>query len=132
MNKDIVRQITNVVALLATITVNALANILPINGQNTGQISDSFKVFFVPAGYVFSIWSLINGKLPANAGFENPDPEIPAAPVTEVTAVDGRIALSESLAFGGNNVHAACCRSRRFPSVVLRNFSRRRASLSKR
>jgi hypothetical protein len=59
MNKDIVRQITNVVALLAAITVNALANILPLNGQNTGQISDTFKVFFVPAGYVFGIWSVI-------------------------------------------------------------------------
>lgn len=59
MSKDITRQIVNVVTLLAAITVNALANILPLNGQNTGQISDSFKVFFVPAGYVFSIWSLI-------------------------------------------------------------------------
>jgi translocator protein len=59
MNKDIVRQITNVIALLAAIAVNALANILPLNGQNTGQISDTFKVFFVPAGYVFGIWSVI-------------------------------------------------------------------------
>jgi hypothetical protein len=27
--------------------------------MNTGQVSDSFDVFFVPAGYVFSIWGLI-------------------------------------------------------------------------
>ena len=46
-------------AILATITINALANILPINGLNTGEISDSFEIFFVPAGYVFSIWSVI-------------------------------------------------------------------------
>jgi hypothetical protein len=39
--------------------VNGLANALPINGMNTGQVSDSFDVFFVPAGYVFSIWGLI-------------------------------------------------------------------------
>lgn len=46
-------------AVLATITINALANILPINGLNTGEISDRFEIFFVPAGYVFSIWSVI-------------------------------------------------------------------------
>jgi hypothetical protein len=36
-----------------------LANVLPINGLNTGVISDQFKVYFVPAGYIFSIWGLI-------------------------------------------------------------------------
>lgn len=41
------------------ILINILANALPINGQNTGEISDRFKVFFVPSGYVFSIWGLI-------------------------------------------------------------------------
>jgi hypothetical protein len=30
-----------------------------LNGLNTGQISDRFQVYFVPAGYVFSIWGLI-------------------------------------------------------------------------
>jgi benzodiazapine receptor len=59
MNKHMIRQAVNVVAVLATIVVNALANILPLNGLNTGEISDRFKVFFVPAGYVFSIWGLI-------------------------------------------------------------------------
>jgi hypothetical protein len=36
-----------------------LANALPLNGLNTGEISDRFDVYFVPAGYVFSIWGLI-------------------------------------------------------------------------
>jgi hypothetical protein len=44
---------------LATIVVNILANALPINGLNTGQISDRFDIYFVPAGYVFSIWLVI-------------------------------------------------------------------------
>lgn len=48
-----------VFATVLMLTVNALANVLPINGMNTGEVSDSFKVFFVPAGYVFSIWGLI-------------------------------------------------------------------------
>jgi hypothetical protein len=59
MNKNIVRQILVVIATTATILVNGLANALPINGKGTGEISDSFEVFFVPAGYVFSIWGLI-------------------------------------------------------------------------
>jgi hypothetical protein len=44
---------------LAVVAVNGLANALPINNQTTGEISDRFEVFFVPAGYVFSIWGLI-------------------------------------------------------------------------
>ena len=59
MNKDIVRQWTNLVALVAMIVVNVLANALPINGQATGEISDRFAIYFVPAGYVFSIWGVI-------------------------------------------------------------------------
>lgn len=52
-------QISTVLATLVTITINALANILPLNGLETGVISDRFDIFFVPAGYVFSIWGLI-------------------------------------------------------------------------
>jgi hypothetical protein len=59
MNKDTLRQIVNVLTVLVTLTVNGLANALPFNGQTTGAISDRFKVYFVPAGYVFSIWGLI-------------------------------------------------------------------------
>jgi hypothetical protein len=58
-NSNIAWQITNIVAVLATIAINGLANALPLNGQMTGEISDRFKVFFVPAGYVFAIWGLI-------------------------------------------------------------------------
>lgn len=57
--KDLIRQYTVIFTTLLTITVNILANALPINGLNTGQISDRFDVYFVPAGYVFSIWGLI-------------------------------------------------------------------------
>lgn len=59
MNKDKVRQVMVVLSVLAVIAVNTMANALPLNGQNTGEISDRFEVFFVPAGYVFSIWGLI-------------------------------------------------------------------------
>ena len=57
--KDTLRQIANLVTVLIALTVNILAPILPLNGQNTGEISDRFQVYFVPAGYVFAIWFLI-------------------------------------------------------------------------
>ena len=68
--KDMLRQIAVVVTIIATIVVNGLANALPINGQNTGEISDRFQVYFVPAGYVFSIWGLIYLGLIAFAIFQ--------------------------------------------------------------
>lgn len=53
------RQVLVILALGATIFVNYLSNALPINGRTPGEISDSFPVRFTPAGYVFSIWSII-------------------------------------------------------------------------
>jgi 3-oxoacyl-[acyl-carrier-protein] synthase-1/3-oxoacyl-[acyl-carrier-protein] synthase II len=43
------------------------------------------------------------GRIPANVGFSVPDPKVSGIPVIEVTQVSGSVALSESLAFGGNN-----------------------------
>ena len=59
MTKDTLRQIANVISVILALTVNILAVALPLNGQNTGAISDRFKVYFVPAGYVFSIWGIV-------------------------------------------------------------------------
>lgn len=57
--KDKIRQVAVVVSVLITLVINTLATSLPLNGLQTGEISDRFKVYFVPAGYVFSIWGLI-------------------------------------------------------------------------
>ena len=59
MSKDTLRQYANLFTVLLALAVNILASVLPLNGQNTGEISDRFQVYFVPAGYVFSIWGLI-------------------------------------------------------------------------
>jgi hypothetical protein len=59
MKKITLYQIITIFITLVTITVNGLANALPLNGQGTGEISDRFAIYFVPAGYVFSIWGLI-------------------------------------------------------------------------
>ena len=59
MSKDSIRQYANSLTVILALTVNILASALPLNNQNTGEISDRFEVYFVPAGYVFSIWGLI-------------------------------------------------------------------------
>jgi hypothetical protein len=47
------------VAFLGVVVVNGLANALPLNGANTGVLSDEIPNLFVPAGLTFSIWGLI-------------------------------------------------------------------------
>ena len=59
MSHDRRRQIATVATFALTIVINVAANAIPINGQTTAQISDQFHVYVIPAGYVFSIWSVI-------------------------------------------------------------------------
>lgn len=49
----------NWLSFLLTLFVNAMANVLPINGLNTGQVSALYPNLFVPDGFTFSIWSVI-------------------------------------------------------------------------
>lgn len=59
MSKEKTLALSNTIAFIATIAVNALANGLPINGRTTGELSDMYPNLFVPAGITFSIWGLI-------------------------------------------------------------------------
>jgi len=58
-NKYLMTSVLNVILYLIMLIVNFLANALPINGKNTGEISESYLTLFAPAGYTFSIWGLI-------------------------------------------------------------------------
>lgn len=49
----------NAAALAATLVVNSLANLLPMNGQTPSEIAARFPVYFVPADFTFGIWGLI-------------------------------------------------------------------------
>jgi translocator protein len=51
--------IRNWLALILMLTVNTLANTIPINGYNTGQVSSFYPNLFVPDGFTFSIWGVI-------------------------------------------------------------------------
>lgn len=57
------RRYLPLLATLVVIGVNAAANIVPINGVNTGEVSANYPMGFTPAGWVFSIWSLIYAGL---------------------------------------------------------------------
>ena len=55
----VVFQMANVVAVIAALVLNTLANALPLNGVTTGRVSDSYPNLFTPPGFVFSIWGVI-------------------------------------------------------------------------
>ena len=59
MKKELIIKLAVLLSVLAMFVVNILSNALPINGLTTASISDSLAIYFVPAGYVFSIWGLI-------------------------------------------------------------------------
>ena len=51
--------VSSLVGLLLAITVNILANTLPINGVTTAGVSANYPNLFTPAGITFSIWGII-------------------------------------------------------------------------
>lgn len=55
----IIQKTSVVVSFIVMVSVNALAVLLPLNNKTTKELSDAIKMYFVPEGYVFSIWSLI-------------------------------------------------------------------------
>lgn len=59
MKNNIAIPVVAAILFVAMITVNALANALPINGLDTGEVSDRYPNLFTPSGITFSIWSVI-------------------------------------------------------------------------
>ena len=57
--KNLYLSIIVFVTYLLMILMNSLANILPINGNTTGEVSDVYTNLFTPIGLTFSIWGLI-------------------------------------------------------------------------
>ena len=52
-------QVLNILGFLLMLLLNFLANFLPINGMDTGELSNNYPNLFVPAGLTFSIWGVI-------------------------------------------------------------------------
>ncbi|NLI20355.1 MAG: tryptophan-rich sensory protein [Clostridiales bacterium] len=68
-------------SFLIMVTVNALANALPINGLTTGEAANRFENLFTPAPLTFAIWGAIYLLLGVYVVFQlvrgqaEPDPE---------------------------------------------------------
>ena len=41
------------------IMINVLANTIPINGTQTGDVSNKYTNLFQPSGFTFSIWGIL-------------------------------------------------------------------------
>jgi hypothetical protein len=65
-----VRQIANVGVLVAVLWVNAMAGSGSLSGESIGLIANRHTSFFLPANYVFGIWSLIYLALAAFTVFQ--------------------------------------------------------------
>lgn len=54
-----VLQIGNGIAFVSVVIINYMSNTGILNGKTIGDVSDSYKSLFTPAGYTFAIWGLI-------------------------------------------------------------------------
>lgn len=60
-NRNVIRQILNLIAVFSAFGVNVLANVRPIGGLTLGEISNNLfeQVLITPASYAFAIWGVI-------------------------------------------------------------------------
>lgn len=56
-----------------------------------------------PVEAAFTLACLERQQIPKTAGFAIPDPELGVVPTTENCAIEGEVAISQTLAFGGSN-----------------------------
>lgn len=49
----------NTISLAAVLSVNALAELLPLGGVTTGEVAEAYPNLFSPAPYTFAIWGVI-------------------------------------------------------------------------
>lgn len=61
--------IFSAISFLLALVLNGLANLLPINGLETGVISDTYANYFAPIGLTFSIWAVIYTLLAMYVGW---------------------------------------------------------------
>jgi len=59
-----------VVAYVAMVAMNALANTLPLFGNTTADVSRSYPTLFTPAPFTFSVWGVIYAGLAAFAVYQ--------------------------------------------------------------
>jgi hypothetical protein len=58
---ELTRQLVTAIAIIASIVVNTISNIFPLNGVNVGTLSNTLlaPVQITPANYAFAIWGVV-------------------------------------------------------------------------
>jgi hypothetical protein len=61
MDRDTLRQWTNLLAIIAAIVFNIVTNFIPFNNLSIQKIADTYSDYIavIPADYAFAIWGLI-------------------------------------------------------------------------
>ncbi len=59
MNRDLIRQLINIIAFITTLVMNFLSTTGKLNNLTPQEISNRLPILFVPANYVFGIWGII-------------------------------------------------------------------------
>ena len=67
---SILRQILVIVVYAVTLVINSLASTGALGGQPTGEISNAYPIYFVPANLTFAIWGVIYLALTAFVVFQ--------------------------------------------------------------
>ncbi|NEO29723.1 MAG: tryptophan-rich sensory protein [Symploca sp. SIO3C6] len=82
IDRDLLRQLLNLSAIIAAFAINVLANVAPINGLTIGEISNTIfrEVQITPANYAFAIWGLIYLGL-ISFGFYQAQPALRTKPI---------------------------------------------------
>ncbi len=57
--KELPWTVLTILSFVSMIVMNVLANVLPINGQTTKEVSDYYNNLFTPSSWTFSIWGII-------------------------------------------------------------------------
>lgn len=65
-----IKPLLNTLTLLSAVFVNYWVNAGNLNGKSVGAVSDKYDTMFTPAGYAFSIWSLIYLLLLCYVGYQ--------------------------------------------------------------
>jgi translocator protein len=96
------RQILNFATLVVVLIVNALAGTGILSGESIGVIANRYPSYFLPADYVFGIWSLIYLGLAAFAVYQFQPAQRENAPIQRIGlswAVNGLLNVAWIVAF---------------------------------
>lgn len=108
----VVRQVSVVLAYLATLFVNYLAVSLPLGGHTTAEIANRYPIYFLPANFTFGIWGVIYLALGVYAASQ-------ARPLLRNDRLQQQLGYLFILSCVGNIAWLICFQSLLFPASMV-------------